>query len=163
MIPLMMQKDYSPKGWLGMILGTRMWYAMWDAEKDDAASFDRRLDSVVREVGDRGKPMMAEAVPPEPTPAPAPAAPAVRARRLPRCCLGESRKDKAGLKAYTVHALSTLCSPSVVRMSYAYPNRTSARVHISDQLDSPSMPMAAPPRRGARTSFGLYSWRKLVL
>ena len=27
MIPLMMQKDYSPKGWLGLILGTRMWYA----------------------------------------------------------------------------------------------------------------------------------------
>jgi hypothetical protein len=29
MIPLMMQKDYSPKGWLGLILGTRLWYAMW--------------------------------------------------------------------------------------------------------------------------------------
>jgi hypothetical protein len=28
MIPLMMQKDYSPKGWLGLILGTRMWYAI---------------------------------------------------------------------------------------------------------------------------------------
>ena len=28
MIPLMMQKDYSPKGWLGLILGTRMWYAV---------------------------------------------------------------------------------------------------------------------------------------
>jgi hypothetical protein len=27
MIPLMMQKDYSPKGWLGLILGTRLWYA----------------------------------------------------------------------------------------------------------------------------------------
>ena len=30
MIPLMMQKDYSPKGWLGLILGTRLWYSMWD-------------------------------------------------------------------------------------------------------------------------------------
>ena len=28
MIPLMMQKDYSAKGWLGLILGTRLWYAM---------------------------------------------------------------------------------------------------------------------------------------
>ena len=28
MIPLMMQKDYSPKGWLGLILGTRLWYAV---------------------------------------------------------------------------------------------------------------------------------------
>jgi hypothetical protein len=31
MIPLMMQKDYSPKGWLGLILGTRMWYAVHSA------------------------------------------------------------------------------------------------------------------------------------
>ena len=27
MIPLMMQQDYSAKGWLGLILGTRLWYA----------------------------------------------------------------------------------------------------------------------------------------
>ena len=31
MIPLMMQKDYSAKGWLGLILGTRLWYAMHSA------------------------------------------------------------------------------------------------------------------------------------
>jgi hypothetical protein len=52
-----------------------MWYSMWDAEKDDDDAFERRLDSVVREIGDRGKVMLPEAVPPfrEPTPAPAPA------------------------------------------------------------------------------------------
>jgi hypothetical protein len=58
---------------------------MWDAEKDDDASFQRRLDSVVREIGDRGKVQVSEAVPPAaaaavaaasraPAPAPAPAA-----------------------------------------------------------------------------------------
>jgi hypothetical protein len=73
MIPLMMQKDYAPKGWLGLILGTRLWYAMWDADQDDDAAFERRLSSVVREIADRGKLMVAEAVPPEPMPAPAPA------------------------------------------------------------------------------------------
>ena len=31
MIPLMMQKDYSAKGWLGLILGTRLWYAIHSA------------------------------------------------------------------------------------------------------------------------------------
>ena len=31
MIPLMMQNDYSPKGWLGLILGTRLWYTMHSA------------------------------------------------------------------------------------------------------------------------------------
>ena len=54
---------------------------MWDAEKDDDASFERRLDSVVREIGDRGKVQVSEAVPPTaaavsrtlaPTRAPAP-------------------------------------------------------------------------------------------
>ena len=25
MIPVMMSKDFKPKGWLGLILGTRMW------------------------------------------------------------------------------------------------------------------------------------------
>ena len=37
---------------------------MWDAEKDDDASFERRLDNVVREIGDRGKVQVSEAVPP---------------------------------------------------------------------------------------------------
>eukprot|EP01046_Picozoa_sp_COSAG06_P028636 COSAG06_NODE_2595_length_6614_cov_51.209159_3_plen_337_part_00 len=76
MVPLMVQQDYKPQGWLGLILGSRMWYAMWDAEKDDDAAFERRLDSVVREIGERGKlAMVSEAVPPfhEPSPAPAPA------------------------------------------------------------------------------------------
>ena len=46
---------------------------MWDAEDDDDASFERRVDNIVREIGQRGKLGMPEAVPPEPTPAPAPA------------------------------------------------------------------------------------------
>ncbi len=60
---------------VGLLLGTRMWYAMWGAEEDDDASFERRVDNLVREIGERGKLMVAESVPPlrEPTPAPAPA------------------------------------------------------------------------------------------
>jgi hypothetical protein len=77
MIPLMMQQDYKPQGWLGLILGTRMWYAMWSADQDDDAAFESRVDAVLREVGDRGRRLLSEAVPPSepastPTPAPAP-------------------------------------------------------------------------------------------
>ena len=120
MIPLMVQKDYSPKGWreswlealrmalvighrlfaltwdtprrallvaVGLLLGTRMWYAFWDADKDDDASFDRRVDQVLREVGERGKPTVSESVPParrsprvvHPSAAPAPSAAAAPA------------------------------------------------------------------------------------
>eukprot|EP01043_Picozoa_sp_COSAG02_P016366 COSAG02_NODE_717_length_18070_cov_20.762700_15_plen_309_part_00 len=62
---------------VGLILGTRMWYAMWDAENDDDIAFERRVDSVTREIGERGKLNVPESVPPvretAPTPAPAPA------------------------------------------------------------------------------------------
>jgi hypothetical protein len=58
---------------VGLMLGTRLWFSMWDADRDDDAAFERRLDSVVREIGDRGKLILAEAIPPEPTPEPTPA------------------------------------------------------------------------------------------
>ena len=41
-----------------------MWYAFWDVDQDGDAAFEHRLDSVVREIGDRGKLMLPEAVPP---------------------------------------------------------------------------------------------------
>lgn len=61
---------------VGLIMGTRLWYAMWNADKDDEAAFELRLDSVVREIGERGKLVLPEAVTPlrEPALAPAPAA-----------------------------------------------------------------------------------------
>jgi hypothetical protein len=61
-------------------------YGFWDADQDDDAAFDRRLGTVLREVGDRGKPVLSEAVPPslrEPTPAPAPAPTLTHLQRAP--------------------------------------------------------------------------------
>ena len=80
MIPLMLTEGFKPKGWLGLILGTRIWYPLWGADAVDDSAFERRLDSVVREIGDRGKLMLPESVPPfrEPTPEPAPALAATR-------------------------------------------------------------------------------------
>jgi len=94
MIPLMMSKGYSAKGWLGLILGTRVWYGFWDADQDDDAAFERRLDVVLREIGDRGKIQISEAVPPEPTPAPAPAPIRAAVAAAPRCaCTRDARGD----------------------------------------------------------------------
>eukprot|EP01047_Picozoa_sp_COSAG01_P083768 COSAG01_NODE_17673_length_1132_cov_1.789932_1_plen_237_part_00 len=36
------------------MLGTRLWYPFWEADRDDSPSFERRLDAVVREIGQRG-------------------------------------------------------------------------------------------------------------
>ena len=77
MIALMLQKDYKANGWLGLILGTRLWYGFWDADEDDDAAFEKRVDGLCNEIGDRGRLMLPEAVPPpefqpEPEPQPEP-------------------------------------------------------------------------------------------
>ena len=61
-------------------MGTRLWYQMRDAAEDDDAAFERRLDGVVREIGERGKLLVAsesgqEITEPTPAPAPAPTPP----------------------------------------------------------------------------------------
>ena len=35
MIPLMIQENYKAKGWLGLLLGTRLWYPFFGSESDD--------------------------------------------------------------------------------------------------------------------------------
>lgn len=42
---LMMQKDYRPSGWLGLLMGAKMWY-----DFTDNALFSDRLDAVRREI-----------------------------------------------------------------------------------------------------------------
>ncbi len=70
----MMEKGYSPKGWLGLLLGTKIYYRFHDAEHDDQPAFEKRVDALVREIGDRGQSKrkaapVSEAIPParEPT------------------------------------------------------------------------------------------------
>lgn len=90
MVPLMMQRGYKPKGWLGLALGTKMYYHFFPAAVDTDEKFMQQMDALTREIGDRGRgqPRVSEAVPPArapaalrapaPAPGPAPApAPAV--------------------------------------------------------------------------------------
>lgn len=61
-----------------MLLSTKIYYSFYDTEHIDTASFEKRLDAVCRELGDRGKPIasrkvsVAEGVPPALAPALAP-------------------------------------------------------------------------------------------
>jgi hypothetical protein len=55
MIPLMMQRNFTPNGWLGLLLGTKLWYPLYDSQGVDDATFAAKLDPIVREIGDRGK------------------------------------------------------------------------------------------------------------
>jgi hypothetical protein len=75
MVPLMMQQDYQPKGWLGLILGGRLWHAFFESAVDTDDKFMRAMDALVREIGPRGKikTKVSEGVPPQAAAAPAPA------------------------------------------------------------------------------------------
>ena len=56
MIPMMMQPNYKPKGWLGLIMGTRLYFPFHGKELEDDTVFESRVTSLCREIGDRGKP-----------------------------------------------------------------------------------------------------------
>ena len=62
LIPLMMEANYRPRGWLGLIMGTRLYYAFFEKELEEESAFEARVDSLVREVGDRGMRLAVEAL-----------------------------------------------------------------------------------------------------
>jgi hypothetical protein len=53
MIPLVMTKSYNANGWLGLILGSKLYYSFYDAPDLDETAFEARVDKLVREIGDR--------------------------------------------------------------------------------------------------------------
>jgi hypothetical protein len=53
MIPLMVEECYRPKGWLGLMLGTRLWYALYGLADDEM--FNARVEQIAKEIGGRGK------------------------------------------------------------------------------------------------------------
>ena len=83
MIPLMVQQGFKAKGWLGLILGQSLWYAFFESAVPTPEKFMQQMDSLIREIGDRGKikTEVSEGVPPS-APASAPKAPAAAAAPL---------------------------------------------------------------------------------
>ena len=55
MIPLMMEEGYRANGWLGMLLGVRMWYAFCGSVLLSEAAFEGKMEELCRELGDRGR------------------------------------------------------------------------------------------------------------
>ena len=54
-VPLMMEDGYRAKGWLGMLLGVRLWYGFYGATLESDAAFKGKVDELSRELGERGK------------------------------------------------------------------------------------------------------------
>ena len=54
-VPLMMEDGYRSKGWLGMLLGVRLWYGFYGATLESDGAFEGKVDELCRELGERGK------------------------------------------------------------------------------------------------------------
>jgi hypothetical protein len=54
-IPLKLTEGYEADGWLGLLLGTSMWYAFYGTTLSSESAFDSRVDSLCREIGGRGR------------------------------------------------------------------------------------------------------------
>merc|ERR1719272_1887647 len=51
MIPLVLQEQYVAKGWLGMLLGTQLWYGFFGSTLTTEATFDKRITELCRALG----------------------------------------------------------------------------------------------------------------
>eukprot|EP00794_Sanderia_malayensis_P017066 gene17066-18786_t len=52
-IPIMLEPQYQPDGWLGMVVGAKFWI---DFTQRTKAKVDESISKLVKEIGDRGKP-----------------------------------------------------------------------------------------------------------
>ena len=68
-VPLMLTQGYEADGWLGLLLGTSMWYAFYGEPLQNEARFDERMDALCREIGTQGRADAAAACEPELEPA----------------------------------------------------------------------------------------------
>ena len=55
MVPLMLEEGCSPTGWLGMILGTRVWHGFYGSALASGSAFEGKMDELCQELGDRGR------------------------------------------------------------------------------------------------------------
>eukprot|EP01047_Picozoa_sp_COSAG01_P009425 COSAG01_NODE_387_length_17738_cov_14.410171_1_plen_1092_part_00 len=54
MVPLIVEEGYSPQGWLGILLGVRLWYGFYGPTIASEAAFVSKMDELCREFGGRG-------------------------------------------------------------------------------------------------------------
>jgi hypothetical protein len=120
MLPLMLEEGYRPNGWLGMLLGVRLWYQFYGSVLATDEAFDAKIVELCRELGARGKPsavQLLQLAPPE-------------TRSLP-------------LSSPSIQEGSCLPAPAGSSSSSTAAVATSER---QPQRSTPSRPVAGPPQ-----------------
>ena len=54
-VPLKLTDGYEADGWLGLLLGTSLWYPLYGSTLASESSFDDRMTALSREIGSRGR------------------------------------------------------------------------------------------------------------
>jgi hypothetical protein len=54
-VPLMLTEGYRADGWLGMLIGTRMWYGFYGSALSEESLFEGKMVELCRDLGDRGR------------------------------------------------------------------------------------------------------------
>jgi hypothetical protein len=68
MVPLMMEEGYRPNGWLGMMLGVRLYYVFFGKTLDSQSAFEAKLDELCHGLGQAGKSAPVAMLAPAPAP-----------------------------------------------------------------------------------------------
>ena len=55
MVPLLVEEGYRADGWLGMFIGTRLYYAFCGSVLSSDGAFEGKMEELCRELGERGK------------------------------------------------------------------------------------------------------------
>ena len=54
-VPLKLTDGYEADGWLGLLLGSSLWYAFYGETLSSESAFESRVESLARELGARGQ------------------------------------------------------------------------------------------------------------
>jgi hypothetical protein len=54
-VPLLLEEGYQADGWLGMMMGTKLWFGLYGEALSSEGVFESRMEAVAFELGDRGR------------------------------------------------------------------------------------------------------------
>ena len=96
-VPLMLEASYRPNGWLGIMLGSRLYYEFTEAALHSSEDWERVADGVSKEVRLHGAPPPSASPTPEAVAVAAATAAAVTAPAVPKGPMPLMREAEAGV------------------------------------------------------------------
>jgi hypothetical protein len=142
MVPLLVEEGYRADGWLGMFLGTRLYYSFCGSTMSSESAFEGKMEELCRELGMRGKtvkPSSDQATPGEPGRA------AIDLLDIPAAAPPDQLRDPEArillLESYLQGVLKIVASFQSARRA----ERRAVRARVEDYLDMLELPVSERP------------------